>query len=67
MTIREMDNLKIGGFRETDSFKEMFGSTGGAPAYYGSSLGSNQYITQKLQMADISKGVAKTHRKNNTG
>jgi hypothetical protein len=49
-----------------ESFKEMFGSTGSAPACYGSSLGSNPYITQKLQMADLSKGVANT-QKNNTG
>jgi hypothetical protein len=30
-----------------------------APAYYGSSLGSNPDISQKYKMGDISKGVAR--------
>jgi hypothetical protein len=39
----------------------MGGKVGSAPAYYGSSLGSNPDISQKYNMGDISKGVASTH------
>jgi hypothetical protein len=35
-------------------------SVGCAPACYGSSLGSNQDISQNYKMGDISKGVANT-------
>jgi hypothetical protein len=38
----------------------MGGYVGNAPAYYGSSLGSNADISQKYTMGDISKGVANT-------
>jgi hypothetical protein len=38
----------------------MGGSVGSAPAYYGSSLGSNPDISQKYKMGDINKGVATT-------
>jgi hypothetical protein len=35
-----------------------------APAYYGSSLGSNPDVSQKYKMGDISEGVANTRLKN---
>ncbi len=42
------------------SWREMGGQVGSAPACYGNSLGSNPGISQKYNMGDISKGVAKT-------
>ncbi len=38
--------------------REMGGQVGSAPAWYGSSLGSNPDISQKYKMGDISTGVA---------